>query len=160
VVPAGLFDSAGQAVHGSGRFATMPGPGSGSGGFPNLGFTGSSWLVRLATGYQAAVDAGTGDSYLAPFRPVLTFDSANRVVVNVHSDSATSLLTVESAFVAKGMIVTQVTPAQNMVTGYLPIGVIPHTGDIAHFSSGGPVYRPIFRTGSVNTEGDAVIGTQ
>ncbi|HMC65859.1 MAG TPA: S8 family serine peptidase [Gemmataceae bacterium] len=126
----------------------------------NMGFRGSSWLMQLSAGYQAAVDAGQVESYLAPFRQVLTFDSANRVLVNVHSDTASHLFTLQSEFRARGMIVTQLTLAQNMVTGYFPIGAIRSAGSIANFSGGGPVYRPILRVGSANTEGDAVIGTQ
>src|SRR5262249_39434920 len=56
-----------------------------------------------------------------------------------------------------GFRVTGTTPAQTMVTGYLPVANIMALEGLANFASVTPVYRPIRRTGSVQTEGDAMM---
>jgi hypothetical protein len=55
------------------------------------------------------------------------------------------------------MQITMQAPDQNMLIGYLPINQIMNLAKQAHFSAATAVFKPVYSTGSVDTEGDAVI---
>ncbi len=55
------------------------------------------------------------------------------------------------------MEVTVVAEKQGLVIGYLPIDRVAEMPKLAHFSTASAVFKPILRTGSKNSEGDAVL---
>lgn len=56
-----------------------------------------------------------------------------------------------------GMEVIHADKKHGTVVGYLPIEKVAQLPNIAHFASASAVLRPIMRTGSINSEGDAVL---
>jgi hypothetical protein len=131
---------------------------------PDAGFVGSSHLLTLYTDYMSALTIaqasgkGTPDpSFFAGQSKLFMFDDQQRVKVNVHPTLRKDLKTLQAGLVSWGMAVTQVTPSQNMVTGYLPIARIKDLPLLANFASVTPVYAPIRSVGSATTQGDAVI---
>jgi hypothetical protein len=126
---------------------------------PNGGFVGSQTLKNLVTDYSDAigVSGALPESFFAPKVHPLTFDDQQRVEVNVHAMLPKYLKSVETALQNMGMIVKVVTPGQNMVTGFLPIPRITDLPNLANFEAVTPVYAAVQRTGSAETQGDAVI---
>src|SRR5262249_27488195 len=109
---------------GMGLGSSMMG-GAGGGGL------GSQWLMQLAGQGQAQQQQGSGDlstggsgqsqqsqtgALTAAQRNALTFDSAGRVLINVRGQTQGGLDALQQELQAQGMVVTQVTPDQNLVT--------------------------------------------
>jgi hypothetical protein len=145
---------------------------------PNEGFIGSQALLDLAYGlpYGTPVgsssganptippDGGAGGGSVTPRGPrpsqyasLFEFDSQGRVDVSVRSTLGKYLDGLETDLKGLGMVVTTVTPAQNMVTGFLPVDQILNLPNLAHFAAADPVIKPVTRFGPVATQGDALI---
>jgi hypothetical protein len=146
----------GSSGNNGGQLTTLP---SGlttnplTGNFGGVGSTVLTKLEQLSGGNEAP------GSQLKDLRSMLVFDDHGRVLVNVRSRTQTHLSDMEQQLVQQdGLAVTLVTPAQNMVTGYLPISKILNTQNATDYAAITPVWAPIYRAGSVTTQGDAIIG--
>ncbi len=141
---------------------------------PNAGFIGSQALLNLAAGlpYGTPLD-GTFGNEIPVFEPgkaglggnnlvnhnseLFQFDAQGRVLVSVRSTLTKYLDGLVNDLKNLGMVVSTITPAQNMVTGYLPVGQILNLPNVAHFAAANPVWKPVYRSGSVDTQGDSLI---
>lgn len=99
----------------------------------------------------------TLDQFQTKLRRDFVTDAAGNVLVNVRATQARHLPDLQNSLQALGMSVTGVTPAQNLITGYLPIAQLPQAIIQPHYASITPVYPAIRKTGSITSEGDAVI---
>ena len=125
----------------------------------SVGLLGSTTLQRLAAKYDEAV-AGNQDisQFLTQQQQVFVFDAQDRVLVNVRGRDQDQLDKMQADLTDNfHMVVTTVTPDQNMVTGYLPISAIPLLPSANDYSAVTPVYAPIVRSGSVVTAGDQAL---
>lgn len=131
------------------------------------GYDGSSSLQRLYNQYNSLAMSGMPPSQifqqpqLADLKRMLTLDtSAGKVLVNLRVKAGNSLTTMQT-FAQNNLSFspTVVTTSQDLVTGWLPIPKLNYLPGVPGFGAVTPVYKPIYRTGSVTTEGDAVMGT-
>jgi hypothetical protein len=120
------------------------------------GLLGSSWLQLLSR----VSGPGMPDP-AAPYKSLFVWDSQGRVLVDVRSKTLAMMQAMESDLINKdGLILTGTTPAQYMVTGYLPRASINNLTSATNFSAATPVWAPFQWAGSVMTEGDALIKPQ
>ena len=90
--------------------------------------------------------------------PFLNFDSQGRVQLDVHVTLGKYLPNLAQELLGVDMDEISIDSTQNMVIGYLPVSKLFNLEQLPHFDSAVPVYKAIVRTGSVESEGDAVIG--
>jgi hypothetical protein len=83
--------------------------------------------------------------------------NTDRVLVTVRSNGSLSLYSLENRLMGAGMQVVHVFPYYNQITGYLPIGKLSVVSSLPGYRSIVPVYRPMAKTGKVESEGDPVI---
>jgi subtilisin family serine protease len=140
----------------------------------NSGFVGSEPLLDLAYGVpygtpipQGGLRSGGGEN--GPGAPMigtpkpqdftfLEFDQQSRVLINVHSTQTADLAGLQSDLTTQlGFTATEVAPAQNMVTGWLPINQILNLPNIANFDTVTPVFKPFENVGSYPTDADPII---
>jgi hypothetical protein len=113
--------------------------------------------VTLPTGKGGGTGQGTDSSSDQSGFNFLQFDQQGRVLVNVHVTLSKYLSDLASAVKGLGMTITDTVASQGMVTGWLPVAQILALEQLPNFYSVTPAYKPILRTGSVDTEGDHVI---
>ena len=132
---------------------------------PTSGYDGSQPLLDLAYGLPYGTPVAMGPGAVAPTRGTagptdfsfLEFNGQS-VLVNVHSTQTSNLGGLEKNLESQiGFTTTEVTTAQNMVTGWLPINQILNLPKIANFDSVTPVYKPMENVGSYPTDADPVI---
>ncbi|HXG10608.1 MAG TPA: S8 family serine peptidase [Gemmataceae bacterium] len=97
------------------------------------------------------------EEFYEEFHQRFVHDSQERVLVNVRSMTSGGLAGLRTGLEGLGMRVVVVTPAQQTVTGYLPIGQIPAVIHLPDYASMTPVYPPVRRIGSFTSEGDSVM---
>jgi hypothetical protein len=127
------------------------------------GYVGSQVLKDLATAYTDAQSHNSTDQFIAAERREFVFDGAQRVLVNVRlrpdAQGADPLGQVRHDLETNlGMVGTQATPGQQLVTGYLPIQSVLSLSNVANFGAVTPVYAPELSTGVVTSQGVSVIG--
>jgi hypothetical protein len=153
------------------------GPGTGPGTSPPYatGYLGSHQLTNLyytysslgkasysGGGSQATIDTFLNsqkrtfefDRVFDPSNPTLPID---RVLITARSTSDSTLGGLVTSLQGMGMGVVGVHSNLDQVTGFLPINHLMYMQNVVGFYSAVPVYRPVARTGSVDTEGDKVI---
>ncbi|HEV3257070.1 MAG TPA: hypothetical protein VG013_09340, partial [Gemmataceae bacterium] len=116
----------------------------------NTGYIGSTTLLNL---FQSHTSTG---SFTAAQKLTFQFDQHNgmdRVLVNVRGLPSASLSQMQQNLQsAQGMTVTTVTPAQNLITGYLPIANLRNLTGVPGFAAVTPVYAPLhYATPPVDT---------
>jgi hypothetical protein len=137
---------------------------------PHAGFLGSQDLVRLheeylefGSGEGAGIPGSPGDSEsLQRFiddHPQFVIDDQGRVLISARAALPQHLATFRSTLEELGMRVIDVTPAQNLVSGFLPIEAITLLPTVSYFSAATPVWTPVRRVGLANTQGDPVMGS-
>jgi hypothetical protein len=146
---------------------------------PYAGILGSQPLQQLYGAYLSAINvnppaaalgvstksAGVStsnivlpQSFFTPFlKAHFVFDPAQRVEIDVRSTLGKYLGALQSELQAQGMLVMRVTPAQNLITGYLPIGAIGTLTSLPHYDAALPVLAPMRSVGAVTSQGVAVI---
>jgi subtilisin family serine protease len=142
---------------------------------PNSGFVGSQPLLDLAYGvpYGTPIpqggSGGGGENGPGSGVPVigtpnpqdfkfLEFDHQGRVLVNVHSTETANLDGLHAELMSQmRFTTTEFAPAENRVTGWLPVNQILNLPNLANFDSVTPVYKPIENVGSYPTDADPVI---
>jgi hypothetical protein len=127
------------------------------------GYVGSQVLKDLVTGYSAAKANNSADQFIAAEQRELVFDDAQRVLVNVRlrpdAQGADPLGQLRHDLETNlGLVGTQATPGQQIVTGYLPIQSILTLPSATNFGAVTPVYAPELSTGVVTSQGVSVIG--
>lgn len=120
---------------------------------PDAGVLGSRELIQLAN----MIAAGHVPTKAERDASLLLYDAQGRVLVNARATLNNHLDEFRQALQALGMDVLQVTPDQNLVSGYLPLNQIHNLTSVPFFSAATAGYRPITRAGSVQTEGDTVM---
>jgi hypothetical protein len=126
---------------------------------PNSGIIGSQVLMNLYHSYKrmAAADNGSvPDSFFAQ-QKLLSFDAQHRVLINVRATLPQYMSGLSTGLQNWGMSIAGTNSDQNMITGYCPVDQIANLTNLANFDSVTPVYAPLLRTGSAETQGDAVI---
>ena len=118
----------------------------------NSGIVGSQRLLELANGTYP-IDPHSKLS-------IFTIDNYNRVLVGVSATSTAHMnnLLAELCSSNIGFIAMLATPAQNLITGYLPISAIQALPSLQYFNSVTEDDKPLALTGPITTQGDAVIG--
>jgi hypothetical protein len=126
---------------------------------PNSGFIGSQVLMNLCQKYDkvAAADGGAVPDNFFSQQTLFSFDSQKRVLINVRATLPQYMGGLTTALENWGMNVVGADSNQNMITGYCPVAQVANLPNLANFDSVTPVYAPILRTGSAETQGDAVI---
>jgi subtilisin family serine protease len=124
---------------------------------PHAGILGSQPLRDLAQDLAARGGfEGLEPDFFIPYRH-LVFDGQKRVLINVRSTLTRHLGGLRGHLEQLGMQVIWVEPAQNLISGYLPIARIQDLEGLPNFSAATPVYAPVHMIGSTTTQGDAVI---
>ncbi|HEV3258681.1 MAG TPA: hypothetical protein VG013_17530, partial [Gemmataceae bacterium] len=115
----------------------------------NTGYIGSTTLLNL---FQSHTSTG---SFTAAQKLTFQFDQHNgmdRVLVNVRGLPSANLSQMQQYLQsAQGMTVTTVTPAQNLITGYLPIFYLRNLTSVPGFAAVTPVYAPLHFAGPGTT---------
>jgi hypothetical protein len=132
---------------------------------PNAGFLGSQVLQSVAQAAGAGLDdkegkvisSQPGAQTLTQQFPYLSFNAQQQIGVNVIATLPKYLQTLETELQGIGMTVTLVQPSQDLIQGFLPPSEILALPTLPHFSSATPVFGPVYRTGSVTSQGDKVI---
>jgi hypothetical protein len=122
---------------------------------PNAGFIGDHWLLDLY--HWTMIDHNLADG-IKLNTGIFLFDSQGRVLVQARSTLTKYMGSLQSGLQSLGMTVLATQPDQNMIIGWLPISQIMNMGKLAHFSTATAALKPEKWTGSVDTEGDSVIG--
>ena len=144
----------GSGTSGSGQGSTPP-AGSGDGGQTSGAPPSGSGSSSTTTAFPSPTDLLT-----------FVFDASQKaVLVNVRalpagSDPQTQadLGLMETDLTNLGMTNIQVTAAQDLVTGFLPISAIAQLPSVTDFSAVTPVYNPIHNLDPIDTQGDHAIG--
>jgi hypothetical protein len=125
----------------------------------NEGFIGSQTLLNLYSDYTSAMTThgSLPNSFFARSAHPENFDAQNRVGMNVHATAGQNLSGLAADLTNLGMNVMQVNTAQQMVIGYIPMSMISQLMTLPNLSSVTPIYRPLVYTGSVTSQGDALI---
>jgi hypothetical protein len=143
----------------------------------NEGFIGDSNLLAIAgsgglasLNLNAITGVGTQKHAVVPFTDSLgsgtidltdwLWDSQGRVMVHVRATLQNDVAGLSSALAGLGMNVLRLDPAQNMVTGYIPVNQILAMANLPNFAAAVAVPRPVLRTGAVDSQGDQVLLAQ
>ena len=125
---------------------------------PNAGFIGSQPVLQMMSDYKSAIQKGTyNQANFDAAHSVLRFDSQGRVQIDVHATLPQYLTALEASLQAQGMQVQGVYTSQTMVQGYYPVAGLSTLASTPHFEDLVPISPPVTYTGSVESQGDAVV---
>lgn len=135
----------------------------------HVGYIGSEHLRLLGFYWgeiQAGVDNGdfTYDEYMlknglsaGDLIDLVSIDSQDRVLISARAIELSKFAQFESDLLDLNMKIIDVSPEQQLISGYFPIEQLGELGSVDNFSSAAPVYNPVTRVGSALTQADAVI---
>jgi len=131
----------------------------------SMGFIGSQPLAELAefvSSPETALDTDALEAFITEkdYRSWLVIDQDYRILVNAratfpkYTNAFAGNLTQGLSFE-----VIQKVPEHGQVIGWLPILNLPYLEGTEHFTAITPIIQPRLRVGLVDTQGDAVMGT-
>jgi hypothetical protein len=120
---------------------------------PNEGFIGDQLLNAVA-----ATAASSGDAAAAAkYSKQLTFDSQDRVSLNVRATAPQYVDSLEANAGALGLSVVTVNPVNSLIVGYLSPSAISSLPNLPHFAAATANLKPHYRAGQVPSQGSPVI---
>jgi len=119
----------------------------------NEGFIGDQLLNEVAQTASTSGDAGAAAQYAKQ----LTFDSQDRVNLNVRATLPQFVPSLKANLEALSMDVETVNTTDSLISGYLSPSQIDSLPNLLHFASATANIRPILRAGKVPSEGPPII---